>query len=86
MVKSNILTNISPEIKQILLSRVLTSLEDKLDRTTLIIGQIDRTGKSNGDSVDSESEGYLLRLFNFCLSCIKKNNIDYGKKCLHKTV
>ena len=64
LVKSNILTNISPEIKQILLSRVLTSLEDKLDRTTLIIGQIDRTGKSNGDSVDSESEGYLLRLFN----------------------
>ncbi len=64
LIKTNLIQNILPEIKQILLSRVLTSLEDKLDRTTLIIGQIDRSGKSNGDSVDSNTEGYLLRLFN----------------------
>ncbi len=64
LVKTNILNYISNTIKQTLVSRVLTALEDKFDRTILIVGQIDRSGKSSGDSVDSESEGYLMRLLN----------------------
>ncbi len=64
IINTDLIKDIPPMIKQIILSRVLTSLEDKLDRTTLIIGSIDRSGKSNGDSVDSKLEGYLLRIFN----------------------
>ncbi len=63
-IQSDLMEKIPTHIKQILLSRVLTSLEDKQERVTLIIGCIDRLGKANGDSVDSVYEGYILRLFN----------------------
>lgn len=64
MIKTKLVKSIDDTVKQLVLSRVLTSLEDKQDRTTLIIGSIDRSGKASGDSVDSKLEGYLLRVFN----------------------
>jgi hypothetical protein len=64
IIQNDLIKKIPNNIKQIILSRVLTSLEDKQDRTTLILACIDRSGKASGDSVDSIYEGYLVRLFN----------------------
>ncbi len=64
LIKSDLIKKIPDTIKEIILSRVLTSLEDKLERTTLILASINRTGKHSGDTVDPQYEGYLTRLFN----------------------
>lgn len=64
IINTELVKLIPGSVKQLVLSRVLTSLEDKKDRITLIIGCIDRSGKASGDSVDSILEGYLMRVFN----------------------
>ncbi len=63
IIQTKLINLIPSNVKQIILSRVLTSLEDKMERTILILCSINRLGKSNGDSVDGQFEGYLLRLF-----------------------
>lgn len=71
IIHSNLLEFINPTIIKILISRILTSLDDKTNKTILFCGKVDRSGSSNKEAVESTHEGYLLKILNIL-------NVLYG--------
>ena len=69
IIQSEILFHIPINILKILIGRIGTSIEDKNDQQILLLGKIDRSGKSSTDAVDDDNEGYLVRIINI-LSCL----------------
>lgn len=77
MIGSKILEFIPDWAIKKLICRIETSIEDKNDRVILIMGKIDRGGKTSTEAVDNDDEGYLIRLVNImaCLyGCFEKIN------------
>ena len=75
--ESEIFKYISLEILKILVGRIGTSIEDKNDQIILILGKVDRLGKSTTDAIDDFNEGYLIRIINIMsklYSCFEKVN------------
>lgn len=64
IIQSNLLELINPTIIKILISRILTSLDDKNNKTILFCGKVDRNGNSNKEAVEPIHEGYLLKILN----------------------
>ena len=69
IIKTRILEFIPMNIIKKIICRIETSIEDKDDRVILLLGKIDRNGKSSTEAVDNVDEGYLIRTINV-LSCL----------------
>jgi hypothetical protein len=81
IIDSDILNYVPIEIIKVLLGRIGTSIEDKNDQIILLLGKIDRLGKSTTEAVDIDLEGYLIRLLtvlSVLYGCFQKiNNMKY---------
>lgn len=77
ILESDILKYIPIDIIKNLIGRIGTSIEDKNDQVILILGKVDRMGKSTTDAIDSLNEGYLIRIINVLsklYGCFEKIN------------
>lgn len=74
IINSDLIKFINPIVKKIIISRILTALDDKTNKTVLLCGKVNREGNSNKESVDQIHEGYLMRMLNLL-------NVLFGCVC-----
>lgn len=77
LIESDLLKFIPIEILKILIGRIGTSIEDQSDMIILILGKVDRMGKTMTFPIDNDNEGYLIRIMNVMTkfySCFEKIN------------
>lgn len=87
IIHSDLLKLLSSNVIKILISRILTSLDDKNNKTILFCGKVNRSGNSNKEAIDTVYEGYLMRILNVlnvlygCFKKVSNTKYEINKKC-----